>query len=428
MRETELDYAQAPEGYIPHRTIVPLYVRQLWGEPVGAAPRPAVDGMLGTILKIYREVRQGAAPAWLEQYWPRVKLLLSYIQQKWDVDNDGVLTGEQPNTYDIAFHGTDMFIGGLWLAALRAMEELARIQHEDAFADELHERFVRARDAYDALLWNGEYYVQRLEADDPREYQYQDGCLSDQMLGQWWAHQLDLGYILPEDRVRQALRSIIRYNFREGFHGWVPEERVFADGDDAGLLLLTWPRGGRPDRPTRYHDEVWTGIEYQVAAHCIMEGLTDEGVRLLEAARDRYSGVKRNPYNDIECGDHYARAMAGWTVLEALGGYRYSAASDSLAFAPVRFAAVSGTVRLPFVTATGWGQFAQGRGGDATLSARYGEVRLGTLTLPVPRETAGVAIDGEPVDATVSHGDGHVTLTFPSPVVLRRGQELVVTG
>lgn len=427
MRETDLDYAQAPEGYIPHRTIVPLYVRQLWGEPVGGAPRPAVDGMLGTILKVYREVRQGAASSWLDQYWPKVKLLLSYIERKWDPDNDGVLTGEQPNTYDIAFHGTDMFIGGLWLATLRAMEELARIQQEDTFADELGSRFVRARDAYHALLWNGEYYVQRLEAEDPREYQYQDGCLADQLLGQWWAHQLELGYILPQDRVRRTLRSIVRYNLREGFDGWVPEERIFADGDDTGLLLLTWPRGGRPDRPTRYHDEVWTGIEYQVAAHCIMEGLVDEGIRVLEAARDRYSGVKRNPYNDIECGDHYARAMSGWTVLEALGGYRYSAVSDSLAFAPVELAYAAGSVRLPFVTATGWGQFTLRHGRDATLTARFGEVSIASLTLPPGGPTAGVVtIDGKRVDATVSNDDAQVTVTFQPPVVLRRGQELAV--
>src|SRR5918994_1937205 len=100
--------------------------------------------------------------------------------------------------------------------------------------------------------------------------------------------------------VKTTLQSIVRYNIRKGFRGFEHGFRVYADRDDWGLLVCTWPKGGRPEIPVRYCDEVWTGIEYQVAAHCIMEGMVEEGMELLQALRRRYDGTRRNPYNEIE--------------------------------------------------------------------------------------------------------------------------------
>ncbi|MDQ3657982.1 MAG: non-lysosomal glucosylceramidase, partial [Chloroflexota bacterium] len=379
MRETDLDHVQAPEGYIPHRTLLPLFVKQLWNQKIGGPENPALDGMLGTVLKTYREIQQGAGADWRRRYWPNIRKLMTYIRETWDPDGDGVLDGEQPNTYDIAFYGTNMFTGGLWLAALRATEEMATLEGEIDLATDLRTLFERGRDNYDRLLWNGEYYIQILGPNDPLEQQYLTGCLADQLLGQWWAHQLGLGHVLPEDHVRQTLRSILKYNVREGFSGYDPEERAFADGEDHGLVIIALPEGGQPDRPTRYHDEVWTGIEYQVAAHCIWEGLVDEGLEIVEAARERYSGVKRNPYNDIECGDHYARAMAGWTVLEALGGYRYDETSAAITLNPANG---NEPFRGPFVAGTGWGTATVDPDGTGSLAVRFGEVVLRQVRLP----------------------------------------------
>jgi len=419
MRETDLDYAQAPEGYIPHRTLLPLFVRQLWDQGIGGPENPALDGMLGTVLKTYREIQQGAGDEWRSRYWPNIRRLMTYIRERWDADGDGVLDGEQPNTYDIAFYGTNVFIGGLWLAALRAVEEMAILAGETELAAEWHALFERGRDTYDRLLWNGEYYIQILGPDDPREQQYLTGCLADQLLGQWWAHGLGLGHVLPQEHVRTTLRSILKYNMREGFSGYDPEERAFADGDDHGLLIIAWPEGGQPDRPTRYHDEVWTGIEYQVAAHCIMEGLVDEGMRIVEAARARYDGAKRNPYNDIECGDHYARAMAGWTILEALAGYRYDAVTGMIALVP---AVATKPWRGPFVAGTAWGTAAVDPDGTATLDARFGNVDLCSLNLPAASSGKSVALNGAMLDATWSNG----SVTFASPVTLTAGDTLAI--
>ncbi len=88
-----------------------------------------------------------------------------------------------------------------------------------------------------------------------------------------------------------------------------------------------------------YSDEVWTGIEYQVAAHMIYEGLIEDGLALVKAARERYDGlprppIQRNPWNEIECGGHYARAMSSWSLLLALSGWEYDGPGQSLRFTP----------------------------------------------------------------------------------------------
>src|ERR1700722_13658225 len=120
MREAELDSTQAPAGYLPHRVVLPLWLPQLHGEPIGGPERPALDGMLGAILKCYRELRQGAGNDWIGSRWPRLLRLFAYIDSTWNLGGENVLVGEQPVTYDIALHGPNVFIGGLWLPALRA--------------------------------------------------------------------------------------------------------------------------------------------------------------------------------------------------------------------------------------------------------------------------------------------------------------------
>jgi uncharacterized protein (DUF608 family) len=427
MRETDLEHAQAPEGYIPHRTILPLYLPQLWNTPVGGPTNPALDGMLGTVLKVYREVRQSGDRAWLDRLWPRVQRLLDYILATWDGDDDGVLQGEQGNTYDIAFYGPNMYIGALWLAALRAGEELAKLKSDDGYARTLRDRFERGSIRYDELLWNGEYYVQLIDETAPPEDQFGDGCLADQLFGQWWAHLLDLGYLLPEEHVKQTLRSIVRHNFREGFRGFEHDFRVYADQDDSGLLICTWPGGGRPAVPVRYCDEVWTGIEYQVAAHCIIEGLVDEGLKIVSALRLRHDGSRRNPYNEIECGDHYSRAMAGWSVLEALSGFRYDGTRRHLHFAP---AGAPEEYRAPFVAGTGWGTISQTRGAmtnDVTITCAHGEVTVRTLALgDLGQGDLEVRLADDPVRCEVQRNGDRVTIDFPDAVAIRSNTSLRV--
>lgn len=399
MRDTEYDVMQAPEGYIPHRVIAPTYHRQLWDVVIGGPEEPALDGMLGTVLKTYREVRQGAGVEWLAERWPNVERLLQHIRGKWDPDGSGVLRGIQPSTHDIDLCGVNSFMGTLWLAALRAAEEMALLLDEDS--KEYRVLFEAGSKAYDELLFTGEYYKQVLSAEDNQDFQWGEGCLADQLIGQWWAHQLDLGYLLPAEHVRTALHSVLRHNLRSGFRDFSHPYRVFADADDTGLLMCTWPHGGRPDVPTRYCDEVWTGSEYQVAAHCLYEGLIDEGLAILQGLWNRYDGTRRNPFNPIECGDHYIRNAAGWSVLEALAGFHYNALTDTLTFAPLEIARSGDGWQLPFVAGTGWG-VATSAGSTFTLECHAGHLDVRALhldrtALPID---AQVVVPGKPLVVT----------------------------
>jgi len=349
MRETEFGI-QAADGSIPHRVVLPLYLPQLHGVPIGGPERPALDGMLGAVLKTYRSVLDGSGLPWLRNQWPALTALLSHISDKW-LDG-GVLRGDQPVTYDISLHGPNMFVGALWLAALRSMSEMSgRLGESDPYAA----TFATAAVAYDELLWNGEFYAQPSTGE---AYDFGAGCLSDQLLGQWWAHELGLGHLLPPDHVRTALRSIVEYNLRTRFepHGY----REFADGDETGLVVCSWPHGGRPAVPLRYCDEVWTGVEYQVAAHCLYEGLDAEGLAIVRGVRARYDGTRRNPFNEIECGDHYVRAMAGWSLLTAWTGVRHDATAGTH---------TPGTRpgRFPYVAGTSWGTLTVSADGSVSL-------------------------------------------------------------
>lgn len=381
MRETELEVMQAPSGAVPHRVISPTYLPQLWTQPIGGPTEPALDGMLGVVLKTYRELRSGAVDLeWLDARWDRLRRLVDHIRHRWDPAATGVLRGIQPSTHDIDLCGVNSFMGTLWLAALRAQEEMALLREERTYAEELHALFERGSAAYDELLFTGEYYRQFLEPGDFPEFQWGEGCLSDQLIGQWWAHELDLGYVLPAEHVRTALRSIIRHNLRRGFEGFEHDYRVFADGADTGLLVCSWPVGGRPQIPTRYADEVWTGTEQQVAAHCLREGLDGEAWALLEGLWARYDGTRRNPYNQIECGDHYVRAMAGWSVLSAWTGQTWDAVSGSLHLRWPRPGE-----RLPLLLGSGWG-YAHETGHGVEIVCVHGAMSVRSVRASAPHE------------------------------------------
>jgi len=276
--------------------------------------------------------------------------------------------------------------------------------------------------AYDRLLWNGSYYVQRLEAGDSTTDQYGDGCLADQLLGQWWAHELGLGYLLPAERVREALRSIVRNNLHARLGEFQHRARVFGDAGEAGLLLCTWPGGGRPEAPVDYCDEVWTGIEYQVAAHCLREGLADEAQAVLGALHGRYTGVRRNPFNHIECGDHYVRALAGWSVLRALGGIAYDAADGTLR---LHVATPPGEFRGPYVAGQSFGRLhrqSEGALVRVRLTCCGGELAVRRIELPgETREVsfalrAGdqLAVEYEPASGP-SYTVGHIPMRIHAP-------------
>jgi uncharacterized protein (DUF608 family) len=393
----------------------------------------AADGQLGTVLKCYREHQTSADGKFLERTWARIRRVLEYSLER-DGNGDGVIEDGQRNTYDISFHGANTYVGSLYLAALRAGEEMARIIGDGAFAARLREIFESGRRAAVDRLWNGEYFVQQVDLARHPRHQYADGCLSDQLFGQAWAHQLGLGHLYPEAIVEQALESIWTYNWAPdvGPHNAVhAPDRRFADAGEAGLFVCTWPRSRHlGHRSLRYRDEVWTGIEYQVAAHMIWVGMVEQGLAVMRAVHDRYQPSKRNPYNEVECGDHYSRALASWGAYLALCGFEYDGPRGYIAFAPRLH---PNAFRAAFTAAEGWGTFSQERSDgvqDNTLSVAWGRVAVRSLVLAMPEAfsnpRAEVMASGAPLAAQFRTGDGRLRINLEDRVTLGAGDELRV--
>lgn len=295
----------------------------------------AVDGQMGSILRAFREWQLSRDDDFLAETWDGIKRAIGFASAYWDTDNDHVLDAVQHNTYDIEFHGPNPLSSIYYLAALRAVEEMARAMGEDELSRRCRRAFETGSANLDDMLWNGGYYIQKLDDENAVKYQHGEGCLSDQLLGQLHASLLGLGDLLPAEHVKTALKSIYDHNFKRDFSEHANCQRVYALNDEAGLLLCSWPHGGRPRLPFPYADEVWTGIEYQVAAHLILEGWVDEGLEIVEALRARHDGIRRNPWNEVECGNHYARSMASWALLLALSGMQTDALNGGTTFSPV---------------------------------------------------------------------------------------------
>jgi uncharacterized protein (DUF608 family) len=428
MRDTEWDLQQHPSGYLPHRVLLPTYLPRIWDREIGGPANPALDGLLGAILKTYREYLATGDEVWLNHAWPAVKRALDHLWTAHDPGRSGVIEGEQPNTYDISIYGPNTFTGTLYLASLRAIEEIARRKGETELAEECRAVFERGREGHERRLWNGEYYLQEVDLGQYPEQNWATGCHADHLFGQWWAHLLGLGHVLDPEHVRSAAKAIVAHNFQESIVGFAQQPRVYLTDEDQGVLLCTWPRGGRPAVPTQYSDEVWTGIEYEVAALLLQEGEPELAVKVVEAVRRRYDGRKQNPWNDIECGDHYVRAMSAWSLLEAAGGFFYDAAAGTIGFAP---AVAPARYRAPFVTRDGWGTVEQAiDGGTLTLRLRpvWGTLTLATVRLrpPIVAQQHAVSLDGSPLVARLASANGDASIDLSTPTTIATGSALDV--
>ncbi|NPV10049.1 MAG: hypothetical protein HPY83_19050 [Anaerolineae bacterium] len=429
LREADYTYNMTDGGHMGFRLQLPL----------GSPPwqfHAAADGQLGGLLKLYRDWKLSGDDEWLGKWWPRARKALEYAWQQWDADRDGVIEGIQHNTYDIEFSGPNSMIGSFYLGALRAAEEMSRhlatTGAPGASADDAAEyrrMFESGRRRMDSELFNGEWYVQKPDWERTPKYQYGEGCLADQVIGQWLAEIVGLGLLLDHEHVRSALQSIFRHNWRTELWEHPNPQRIYALNDEKGLLLCTWPRGGRPEIPFPYSDEVWCGIEYQVASHLIYEGFVEEGLAIVRGLRERHDGVRRNPWNEFECGSHYARSLASWSVLTALSGFHFDMPHRSLGFTPRlrpedwrSFWSVDGA----------WGTYEQQieeGSGTASLRVDYGSLPLERLVLGSVTSAKAVeaTLAGHSLPVKASVEQGRLVVHLPERTLLQKGQTLTVT-
>ncbi|HRV84149.1 MAG TPA: GH116 family glycosyl hydrolase [Saprospiraceae bacterium] len=351
LRHTEFCENQNAEGHQTFRATLPI-------RPVDHGFHAAADGQLGGIMKVYRDWRILGEDSWITAMYPMVKQSMDYCIRTWDPDEKGILQEPHHNTYDIEFWGPDGMHATFYLGALAAITAMGKHLGEDVSR---YERLSEAARAFtESELYDGEYYIQQikytgLHAEDPvkaseksygsgysdealallqkegPKYQYGSGCLSDGVLGAWIARVCGLPDVLSGERLRSHLVAIHKYNLKNDLSDHAnPQRPSFALGEEGGLLLCSWPKGGQLSLPFVYSDEVWTGIEHQVASHLMLMGEVDKGLEILQASRDRYDGQVRNPYNEYECGNWYARALSSYGYLQGLTGVRFDAVERTL--------------------------------------------------------------------------------------------------
>ena len=358
----------------------------------------ATDGQYGTIMRAWREWKLGGDRAFLQEIYPSVLRAFDYGLKEWDSDGDGVPDARQHNTYDIEFYGPNPLCAVMMLGATRAVEEMARELGDDARVREMQALFPKARQNFEKLCWQGEYYVQRLDDVDKYPYQFGVGCLSDQLLGQTIASISGLGDLLPAERLDSAIRAVYRYNFLDGSKRNPCMQRLYVAPDEPGLVLCSWPDGGTPRFPFVYSDEVWTGIEYQVATLMIYRGMAEEAEKLVKAVRQRFDGVRRSPWSEMECGHYYARAMASWGLLAAMSGFDCNTYHQEMTFAPVQ---PNGT--LFWSMGSAWGNVSF-RPDGVSLAPKYGTLHLRKLTVPGLERLHCARVGGRTLNCTVENG------------------------
>lgn len=372
-----------------------------------------IDGHIGTVLKAYREHLISDNNSFLKSNWSKIKNIMLYAIKR-DGNDNGLIEGTQNNTYDIGFHGANTYVGGLYIAALKACARMAELMRDNDFAQKCNTIADRGTKNSVQKLWNGEYFIQDVDLKKYTKFQYAQGCLSDHVFGQTWAHQLNLGYIYPKDKIRKSLESIWKYNWKADVGTYNQEHkpsRTYADPGEPGLLNCTWPKSEYLPNGVRYKNEVWTGIEYQVATNMINEGMVEEGLALVKGVHERYRPEKHNPWNEIECGDHYGRAMASWGILLALQGYHYDGPKGLLQFKPIY---QKTNTRSFFTTSGMWGNFVQkikGKSQINTIEVGYGKERLKSISIACKQpKKVEYKLNGETINTKWSYKNGFVRI------------------
>jgi len=405
---------------------------------------PAFDGMCHEIAGSYREHLTSPDGKWLAMHWPAIKKAMDYIINRWDKDENGILSGPQ-HAMDGDQGGTTSWLGSTYLCALAAATKMARLQHDRTAADRYEKILEVGQIHQDKALFNGEYFIQ-VPDPTPRE-DYLTGCYIDQMLGQWWALQVDLGWLYPPDHVRSAMAALFKYNFHTDFKGFRQSPRIFCAESDAGMIQCTWPKDGEPKPPhvIKYANEIMSGFEYSAAGMMLYAGLTREAFAVLHAAADRYDGRLRklpnkpnfanwgysgNPFGDDECGKFYARAMAIWTILLACQGFSYDGPAGTISFAPLWMPEDHVSF---FTAAEGWGLFRQKRQQRRqhdTIDVKWGRLRLGVVGLAladgVCPDRIHVTLGGKAMAAVHNMAGNGLTISLPPDTTVRAGEVLEI--
>jgi hypothetical protein len=399
----------------------------------------AVDGHSGIILRTYREHQMSPDDSFLRRNYDSMKAAMNYLINTYDTDEDGILTGGQHNTLDARWYGKITWLSLYYGAALRAAGQMADEMGDREYARHVRALADRGRAYIEERLFNGEYFIQEADPDHPESPGVFNGCEYSQLLGQSWAYQVGLGEILDREKGTTALDHLWKYNFSTDvgpFRDVFKNGRWYAMPGEGGLIACTWPHGGQEAlmRGNRhfagYLNECQNGYEYGATSLMMWHGMVHRALAHTRTLHDRYHASRRNPWNEVECGSHYARSMASYGLFTAVSGFEYHGPKGYIAFSP-RLSPED--FRAAFTSAAGWGTFAQKIKRNVqteTLDLKYGHLKLQTLAFDLPEgktaESVTVKVAGRECTARHVSRGRRVTITLDHAAQIEAGQSIEI--
>ena len=399
----------------------------------------AADGQSGCIFRSYLVHQMQTDNAFLQRVYPSVKKAMNYMANTYDADRDGILTGRQFNTLDAGWYGKITWISLHYGGALRATAEMADDMGDTVYAAQCRALADRGRDYIENKLFNGEYFFHEADPEHPESPGVYNGLEYSQLLGQSWAYQVGLGQIIDPAKASTHLTSLWKYNFSTDvgpFREKYQNGRWYAMPGEGGIIACTWPYGG--DEALKkghqhfagYLNECQPGYEWAATSLLMWHGMQDRALAHTRTMHERYNGAKRNPWNEVEWGDHYSRSMASYGVFVGVCGFEYHGPKGYMAFSP---RITPDNFRAPFTSAAAWGTFTQKRGRTTQseqLKVRWGHLTVQQLAFDLPAgktaQKVQVTVNGQAVYNSFVMAKNRVMLSFTSPISIDQNQVMEV--
>jgi uncharacterized protein (DUF608 family) len=412
-----MKYAMFENGGTAFRVQLPLGTEPRWW-------RSCVDGQMGEVIKCYREWKISGDTQWLKDHSEKIFKMVEFAWSEdnpdaWDRDMDGVLEGRQHHTLDMELFGPSSWLQGFYLLALDCASQMAHALGKTEKAKMYRGVYEKGKKWVNENLFNGEYFYHKVDLKDKSiidsypetenywneevgeiKYQVAQGCIIDQMLGDWHAHLVGCAGVFDREKKKIALDSLYKNNFKESMRQVTNMWRNFALNDEGGVLICTYPQGAEtPAIPIPYCEECMTGFEYALAGLMLAEGERERAENIVAAIRERYDGEKRNPWSEIECGSNYARSMASFALMLHYSGFSYDMTKKYIGFDPINGGgaylwSVGNTYGKVEISDT-----------ECTISILGEPLELERLHLGTAWEIVAVCLDGEAVKYSIKDGD-----------------------
>ena len=411
----------------------------------------AIDGQAGVILRCYREHQMAPSVNFLKNTWPRIKRATQFLFRQ-DTSNNGLVDTQLLNTLDARWAGEMGWTSGLTIAAVEAARRMAKDMADaefeakcKAFVDLGNDHMVEKLFHSDRDNFGWFIQVPPKEGDFSTTLGSYNTCHIDQVLGQSWAHQVGLGRLWDRQKTLTALKTLMHFNYVLDVSDYVSmphPPRPYALPGEAGMVMNSNP--SHEDNPYHNTDSIFlmymrecmTGFEHQVAAHLMAEGMVEDSFTVTKAIHARYHPKKRNPFNEIEWGSHYGRAMASYGSFITACGFTHHGPNGYIGFAP-KFNQAS--FKAPFTSASGWGTYEQKTQEEPNtqqhvLKVYYGSLTISSIGLPAVNgkglTRAYVTSPRWPLTTKVAldlpDQDGNFLIKLPRALTLKTGDALSI--